>query len=59
MASNTVAFGEMDQAVAPLWLRISLIVAFGFITILPYHGQEQTASSIFPAPRLRAGRANV
>src|ERR1035437_281182 len=56
MAWKTVASGEMDQAEVPLWLRISLIVAFGFITILPYHGQEQTASSFFRELRRRAGR---
>ena len=35
----------MDQAVEPLWLRISLIVAFGFITGRVYHRHGQIASS--------------
>ena len=31
MASKTVASGEMDQTVLPLWPKISLMVPFGFI----------------------------
>jgi hypothetical protein len=38
----------MDQALEPFWLRISLIVAFGFITGTAYHRPAQIASSFFP-----------
>jgi hypothetical protein len=48
-ASKTVASGEMDQAVVPLWLRISLIVPFGFIADSLYHGWAPMTRNILQA----------
>jgi hypothetical protein len=39
----------MDQAVVPLWLRISLIVPFGFIADSLYHGWAPMTRNILQA----------